>query len=261
MKLNGAKARSISDFLLKIYEAEQVTEFGNQLISAFGSLLPYEMVGYNERDTTTGQMFGIVAPTIGGPLGETFLARVREHPAINHIIDTADRNAVKVSDFLSQRQFRQLGLYHDFYRPLRIRYQLGFGCPVDPGRVMFVALSRTTRDFSEEERTVLNLVRPHICQAWRRAKVLTDLRSISSAKSLRPAANEESVALEKMGLTPREAEVLHWIASGKTNEEIAIILGVSFFTVKTHVKHIFARLGVETRTAAAAYLFERLGPG
>ncbi|MBS0173751.1 MAG: helix-turn-helix transcriptional regulator [Nitrospira sp.] len=58
--------------------------------------------------------------------------------------------------------------------------------------------------------------------------------------------------LEKLGLTPRQAEVLHWIAEGKTNEEISQILECSFHTVKNHVKEIFQRLGVSSRTAAAA---------
>jgi len=56
----------------------------------------------------------------------------------------------------------------------------------------------------------------------------------------------------QLHLTPRQAEVLHWIAKGKTNEEIATILGCSFFTVKTHIKEIFQRLGVPNRAAAIA---------
>lgn len=58
--------------------------------------------------------------------------------------------------------------------------------------------------------------------------------------------------LQKLGLTSRQAEVLHWIAEGKTNEEIAQILECSFHTVKNHVKDIFQRLGVSSRTTAAA---------
>lgn len=53
-------------------------------------------------------------------------------------------------------------------------------------------------------------------------------------------------------LTQRQAEVLHWVAEGKTNTEIGTILGCSFFTVKNHLKEIFQRLGVHSRTAAAA---------
>ena len=53
-------------------------------------------------------------------------------------------------------------------------------------------------------------------------------------------------------LTPREAEVLAWLAKGKTNRDIADILGMSPRTVNKHLEHIFEKLGVETRTAAAA---------
>jgi DNA-binding NarL/FixJ family response regulator len=57
-------------------------------------------------------------------------------------------------------------------------------------------------------------------------------------------------ALERLGLTRREAEVLHWLAQGKSNPEVAIILDLGLSTVKTHVLHIFGKLGVENRSAA-----------
>ncbi len=53
-------------------------------------------------------------------------------------------------------------------------------------------------------------------------------------------------------LTAREAEVLTWVARGKTNRDIADILGMSPRTVNKHLEHVFEKLGVETRTAAAA---------
>jgi DNA-binding NarL/FixJ family response regulator len=53
-------------------------------------------------------------------------------------------------------------------------------------------------------------------------------------------------------LTAREAEVLYWVVKGKTNRDIGDILGSSAATVKKHLEHVFAKLGVETRTAAAA---------
>jgi DNA-binding NarL/FixJ family response regulator len=53
-------------------------------------------------------------------------------------------------------------------------------------------------------------------------------------------------------LTSRETEVLLWVARGKTNRDIAEILGMSPRTVNKHLEHVFEKLGVETRTAAAA---------
>lgn len=53
-------------------------------------------------------------------------------------------------------------------------------------------------------------------------------------------------------LTPREAEVLHWVGQGKTNQDISSILGIGVETVKTHLKRVYQKLGVENRTAAVA---------
>ena len=70
---------------------------------------------------------------------------------------------------------------------------------------------------------------------------------------------ESARPLEKvLGLTPRVAESLLWLAQGKTNAEIAIILGNSESTVKKHVLEIFQKLGVETRTAASLRALEVL---
>jgi DNA-binding NarL/FixJ family response regulator len=68
--------------------------------------------------------------------------------------------------------------------------------------------------------------------------------------------------LHQLGLTPRVAEVLLWVAQGKTNADIATILGISESTVKKHVLEIFETLAVETRSAAALRALEILGsPG
>lgn len=59
-------------------------------------------------------------------------------------------------------------------------------------------------------------------------------------------------------LTAREAEVLYWVVKGKINRDIADILGASPATVKKHLERIFAKLGVETRTAAAGMAMNRI---
>lgn len=59
-------------------------------------------------------------------------------------------------------------------------------------------------------------------------------------------------------LTLREAEVLYWVVKGKTNRDIADILGMSAATVKKHLEHVFEKLGVETRTAAAGLAISKV---
>ena len=69
-------------------------------------------------------------------------------------------------------------------------------------------------------------------------------------------------SLERLGLSRRETEVLRWLAQGKTNAGIGAGLGLSRFTVRKHLEHIYQKLGVQTRTAAAALAYgESRKPG
>jgi DNA-binding CsgD family transcriptional regulator len=63
-------------------------------------------------------------------------------------------------------------------------------------------------------------------------------------------------ALASLALTPREAEVLFWISEGKSNHDIGVILGAKTGTICKHVEHIFGKLNVENRTAAAVVALE-----
>ncbi len=65
--------------------------------------------------------------------------------------------------------------------------------------------------------------------------------------------------LELLGLTKREAEVLFWIAKDKSNAGIAKVLGCSEGTVRKHLEHLYAKLGVQTRTGAVMVALEKLG--
>lgn len=69
---------------------------------------------------------------------------------------------------------------------------------------------------------------------------------------------DSAAPLEALGLTARVAEVLLWLAQGKTNGDIASILSISESTVKKHVLDIFEALGVETRSAATVRALEVL---
>ena len=63
---------------------------------------------------------------------------------------------------------------------------------------------------------------------------------------------------EPHALTPRELEVVRWIAAAKRNSEIALILGCSPRTVQKHIQNILRKLGLETRVAASSWWYERL---
>lgn len=64
--------------------------------------------------------------------------------------------------------------------------------------------------------------------------------------------------LENLGLSAREAEILLWVAQGKSNYEVSVILGVTVATVKKHLENIFTKLGVDSRNAATFRALETL---
>jgi CheY-like chemotaxis protein/DNA-binding CsgD family transcriptional regulator len=80
---------------------------------------------------------------------------------------------------------------------------------------------------------------------------LVVLREVSDAATI-------EATMQAFGLTLRESEVLYWVVKGKTNRDIGDILGSSPATVKKHLEHVHAKLGVETRTAAAGMALQRV---
>ena len=109
-----------------------------------------------------------------------------------------------------------------------------------PGQHVRLTLDRRSGpDFSERDRAVLTLLRPHLHQAY-----------LDAERRRHPVPR----------LTPRQRELLRLVAAGHTNTQIARHLGISDGTVRTHLEHIYERLHVSSRTAAVTRAFpDRVG--
>ncbi|EXF46994.1 NarL family response regulator [Pseudomonas sp. BAY1663] len=87
----------------------------------------------------------------------------------------------------------------------------------------------------------------------RTARALQSARQTSQQLQAPPDEQQvQAMLTQRFQLTGREVEVLHWVSCGKTNRDIGDILGLSPRTVNKHLEHVYVKLGVETRTAAAA---------
>jgi DNA-binding NarL/FixJ family response regulator len=135
---------------------------------------------------------------------------------------------------------RRTDIYHHVLHPLEIPNQL-YVLPSIPGLHLRFFLSRD-RDFDDDTVEIFRLLADHTALAYQHARNYTWLQNIQPT-------DEEKLA--RLGLTPREEEVLHWIHEGKRNGEIAIILKLSKRTVEKHVERILRKLNAETRTSAA----------
>ena len=250
-KLDSGSACQLSQLLLGVYEPLSLEDYRHRMLECIGRVIENELVCHNEINGPGGTSLTVLRPQIENfePLRQVFFKHAHEHPSLNHLIETGDTRAVKTSDFVAQPEFRSRGIYREFYRKLRVRYQLTFAFKTETGALGFVAVSRWHRDFTEQERAVLTLFRPHFIQAYHRAATRTSSNGNGNHRANGGAAAE-------WNLSTREREVLHWLADGKTNAEIARILGVSLATVKTHVGRVLEKLQVETRTGACRRALE-----
>ena len=174
---------------------------------------------------------------------QLFQQHLPEHPLLHHYEVTRDLAARRVSDVASDRQFRSLGLYRDFYRPARVEYQLIVSAPAPHGGMISMVLNRHRRDFSGEQRELIDLLRPHIGQGAAIATLLNQ-----------PVPDAPLDADGRPLLTPQQTRILQLVATGSSDRAVARALKLSVRTVHTHLQHIYRVLGVTSRTEALAHV-------
>jgi DNA-binding CsgD family transcriptional regulator len=164
---------------------------------------------------------------------EVFDRHFHDHPLVREHGRNPRAVTRRIGELLSEGQFRRTPLYNDYYRVIGINHVMAVPIHVDARLLVSFVLNRSGYGFSDRDREVLELMRPLLGNLYRLS---------TTALSPTPALTPE--------LTPREREVLSWVAAGKTDRDIASILGMSPRTVHKHLQHVYEKLGVETRTAA-----------
>ena len=358
-RLKRSDFKRILEFLENLYAVQDHLSLRKNIVRALPSLIQADVHSYTE--TNHQENTAILEDAPGGPVmspteKECYSQFSLQHPTIAYYQQTGDGQTLKISDFLTSSEWQRTDLYSHVYRPHGLKYNLGAGLALSKEVVMALGLSRGRKDFSERDRSILNLLRPHCLQAYSNARLVTQMQQrmtaltrvvdqldqavlevdakgnivwvTDKAKTLlqeieRPSSQkswelpqsiwswaqasfnqltdsdnlpfpftplkletdrsiilihltldgdnallffeEQSKALplerlKQLGLSPRETEILGWIAQGKSNLEIAEILGIRLGTVKTHVERVYVKLGVENRHAAIVLALETVLP-
>lgn len=84
-------------------------------------------------------------------------------------------------------------------------------------------------------------------------------QAVAAVLTFKPDFSSSQPLVDRFDLTPKEAEVLLWVAQGKANADVGTILGIEESTVKKHLEHIFKKLQVENRNTATLMAIEALG--
>jgi DNA-binding CsgD family transcriptional regulator len=352
-RLSESDFRGLLAFLRTSESFPDVQSFRAGTLPALRELLPCDSVAYNEVDPVRRETNWLLDP-VGHEQAadkEAFERLVHQHPIVAHHSRTCNGEAVKLSDFLTRRELHRRAIYHEFFRPLEIEYQMVITVPAPGCLLLGVPFNRARRDFNERERVLVNLLRPHLVQAYRHAEARTAMRRLlavlddSSRKpgagvvllargggvqlatgparaileayfeqtrsarlpaalhgwvrterakldsaELPPPSRELVIggaggrlhvsyvpgsdgerdallleeragppsprAVEALGLTRRQTQVLALVARGDTDIQVGRRLGISPRTVDKHLEHIYRALGVATRTAAVARAFQ-----
>ena len=238
--------RRLSDGLAELYapaSAPGGTDYAARVVGVASRLVSGDSCSYNHIGGGPWLLAWHVEPADNTTFpdgGKLLQQHLHEHAALAHVQATGDGRARRMSDFLSDRQFRSLGLYHDFYRRRGVEYQALIAAPAPGGGLIAVALNRQGHDFSPDDLELLDLLRIHVGQA--------------AALALRPGYAAPPDAAANQLLTPRQALILQLVADGQSDRGIARTLDISPRTVHAHLQHAYRALDVTSRTEAIARL-------
>jgi len=219
-----------------------VATFYTSVIQVFRHWFRADVHGFGAANFRTGEAKGSLLGVEGSKWTEVYYSHCHTHPAYRAALKMGAHWAIRTTDIVDYEIFQQCDLYKYFFVPLRVDYDIAANCLCTDSEHISLIAWRAKDNFSDEELTSLKVFAREVGRAFEAAMKTT-------ATQLDHTAARTS--LVEYGLTPRERDVLFWIAQGKTNGDIGIVLGLSGHTVHKHVDRILSKLGVETRTAAA----------
>ncbi len=335
-----------------------LAEFARAGVQALPSLVASEVTTLSVCDLGSGRrtVFGTPGSDLSAQDKDCFDRFFSEHPLVRYHAMLHGPGTHRISDSLSFSRFRETPLYNEYYRRIGIDHVIALPIHVDARTLVSFVLNRRGRDFSDRERSTLDLLREHLAQMYLQSQALERAQSAlrglnllfdqsgsawmrlgpqrellaASALALScvaryagavprqgqrlpaaldrwlaqaigsgaapgvvmaPFAKGNELVLARGGdrlrvralalparapaqrgdsfvtlqeqpalaapaqfaglpLTLRERDVMQWLAAGKTDRDIAVLLGCSHRTVQKHLERIYVKLGVETRTAA-----------
>lgn len=244
--MGGADLRAALDSLGAIAEATAADgAFARHGVTCLPRLVASELTTLSvcDLDTAHRSVVSDLPGVIAAPEIAAFDRHFHEHPLVRAHGRNPRAPTRRVSDLLPARDFRRTPLYHHYYRPIRIDHVMAVPIHVQDSVLVSFVFNRSGRDFSDRDRECLESIRGPLGSLYRLTRAAEGPRAAWGAPAPDPQVCDPR-------LTAREREVLQWLSGGKTDRDIADILGISPRTVHKHLQRIYEKLGVETRTAA-----------
>lgn len=234
--------------IIALYEAQpDLLSLPGLIFASVGRLIDAEVVSFSEFHQPSRDFRSMVSveddPERRGRAMQAFARHMHSHPFWQYDPGFFGERALRESDFFSEEEFLALPIAREVFLPSSARHIMAVVLAHEHYVVTIAGHRVLGRPpFGDEERDRLEAFRPHVLRSYRQAQERT-LAKLTPGERLRLAFPE---------LTPRQLEVAALIASGKSNEEIAIILGTGINAVKAHIKAIYGKVDSDNRRAMAA---------
>jgi DNA-binding CsgD family transcriptional regulator len=231
--------------------------FARRGVELLSLLVPSEVTTLSVCHLASGrrEVVGTPERAIGSEDRACFDRHFNEHPLVRYHAVRRGPDTHRISDSVPFNRFRETALYSDYYRRVGLDHAVALPLWVDDELLVSFVLNRRRRDFSDHDREVLEMLRGGLSALFRHTLALQRARDgtnqLDRVLGSPPAPSPDP----RWRLTAREREVLHWLARGKADRDIAAILEISARTVHKHLQRIYEKLGVENRTAAVVRAF------
>lgn len=169
---------SLLEFLRALYVPSSLDEFRDHLVKNLHRLIPCDIATYDEMDPSRHISIDRASPSDAFPpaAARSWEQVMHEHPVLMHMRRTGDLSAYRVSDFYSETEYHRRAIYQEHYKKISIEDALCKGIRVSGPVAVGCAVHRSSRTFSDSDRKVLDLIGPHLTQAWQNATRITTLR-------------------------------------------------------------------------------------
>ena len=169
---------AILDLVAALRTPQCREDLARHIIPQLGKLLGSDITSYNEVNPVSQQVAGFIYPEEFNlaALTATLQRYMNDHPVIVHKQTGDDGNAMRISDFISQREFHDTGLYQELFRPLGMEFQISMTLPTRRPLIAALVFNRRLSDFSERDRKILNTLRPQLTAAFDTARFTSRLQ-------------------------------------------------------------------------------------
>ena len=238
MTLSTQQLRQLNQAILAVHGAPDPHALATHLLHALRLVVPGDIrvVDFSGIAEVRGYTAYDPARVISSEVD----AAVHRYLADNPLYRRRKTQAASISDLLTLGQWQRTALYAEAYSRVSQQDGLALDVELGHGAMLTLNITRDSRGYTAAERMALTLLGPHAQAQWRRLCV-QQRNSQAAWQALSPGSSAAEV------LSPREREVLQWVANGNTNAEIAAMLELSAGTVKRHLENIYRKLGAINR--------------